>query len=132
MVNNLSSFTDDLIIKHDGCRKWELYTEFDYHVGDEKSDWSIHVPRGFQTDFASIPRIFWSILPPDGEYTGAAILHDYIYNQRGKALGPNGTDLNRAQADGIFLEAMTVLNVPWWKRTIMYHQVRLWGWKFWR
>jgi hypothetical protein len=37
------------------------------------------VPTGFVTDFASIPRVFWSALRPDGLYTYAAIVHDYLY-----------------------------------------------------
>jgi hypothetical protein len=40
---------------------------------------NVKIPTGFVTDFASIPRIFWSILPPDGDYTYAAIIHDYLY-----------------------------------------------------
>jgi hypothetical protein len=40
---------------------------------------AVTVPIGFVTDFASIPRIFWSVLPPDGRYTYPAILHDYLY-----------------------------------------------------
>ena len=28
---------------------------------------SVIVPKGFVTDFASIPRVFWSALRPDGE-----------------------------------------------------------------
>src|SRR5262245_10592244 len=40
---------------------------------------SVNVPIGFVTDFASIPRIFWSVLPPDGKYTHPAIVHDYLY-----------------------------------------------------
>jgi hypothetical protein len=40
---------------------------------------SVNVPVGFVTDFASIPRIFWSILPPDGKYTHPAIVHDFLY-----------------------------------------------------
>jgi Protein of unknown function (DUF1353) len=39
----------------------------------------INVPVGFVTDFASIPRVFWSLLPPDGQYTYPAIIHDYLY-----------------------------------------------------
>lgn len=39
----------------------------------------VEVPVGFVTDFASIPQIFWSVLPTDGEYTYAAIIHDYLY-----------------------------------------------------
>jgi hypothetical protein len=37
------------------------------------------VPKGFVTDLASIPALFWSILRPDGDYAYAAILHDYMY-----------------------------------------------------
>jgi hypothetical protein len=39
----------------------------------------IAVPRGFVTDLASIPRIFYSMLRPDGKYAHAAIIHDYMY-----------------------------------------------------
>lgn len=44
---------------------------------------SVEVPKGFVTDFASIPRIFWSLLPPDGDYTYPAIIHDYLYWKQG-------------------------------------------------
>ena len=37
---------------------------------------AVTVPTGFVTDFASIPRIFWSALRPDGEYAYAAVVHD--------------------------------------------------------
>jgi hypothetical protein len=37
------------------------------------------VPKGFVTDLASIPRPFWSLLPPNGPYAQAAIVHDYLY-----------------------------------------------------
>jgi hypothetical protein len=40
---------------------------------------TVRVPVGFVTDFASIPRAFWSILRPDGLYTYPAIVHDYLY-----------------------------------------------------
>src|SRR5262249_18421752 len=40
---------------------------------------SVHVPIGFVTDFASIPRMFWSALRPDGLYAYAAVVHDYLY-----------------------------------------------------
>jgi uncharacterized protein DUF1353 len=39
----------------------------------------VTVPVGFVTDLASIPRIFFSLLRPDGEYTYPAIVHDYLY-----------------------------------------------------
>ncbi len=39
----------------------------------------VRVPVGFVTDFASIPRLFWSVLRPDGNYSYAAVIHDYLY-----------------------------------------------------
>jgi Protein of unknown function (DUF1353) len=39
----------------------------------------VRVPIGFVTDFASIPRVFWSLLRPDGTYSYAAVIHDYLY-----------------------------------------------------
>jgi hypothetical protein len=35
--------------------------------GQEKYE-AVNVPTGFVTDFASIPRVFYSVLRPDGEY----------------------------------------------------------------
>jgi Protein of unknown function (DUF1353) len=39
----------------------------------------VRVPIGFVTDFASIPRMFWSVLRPDGTYSYAAVIHDFLY-----------------------------------------------------
>lgn len=97
---------------------WKVSRAFRYYVGVEYSEDFIDVPENFTTDFASIPRIFWTILPPDGEYTQAAVLHDYLYRTHKRS---------REQADKIFLEAMTVLEVPEWKRNVMFWAVRTFG-----
>lgn len=38
----------------------------------------IVVPSGFPTDLASIPRIFWSLLPANGWWEKAAVIHDRL------------------------------------------------------
>lgn len=80
----------------------------------------LEVPRGFKTDLASVPRFLWSIIPPYGKYTQAAIVHDYLY-----ATGL----VSRVRADAIFLSIMRARNVPLWKRTLMYLAVRAFGWR---
>ena len=40
----------------------------------------IEVPQGFETDFASVPRFFWRVVPPWGRYSPAAVVHDYLYS----------------------------------------------------
>lgn len=47
--------------------------------GSAKDLGKVDVPAGFITDFASVPKIFWSILPRDGLYVYPAIIHDYMY-----------------------------------------------------
>ncbi len=47
--------------------------------GSSKELRRVEVPAGFITDFASVPRIFWSVLPRDGLYVYPAIIHDYMY-----------------------------------------------------
>ena len=119
----MSSFTDPLIVKKISARIWEVQRGFTYHVGLEGSKEFVHVPEGFPTDFASIPRPFWIILPPDGQYTQSAVLHDFLYYSR---------IYKRKKSDLIFIESMKVLNVPFWKRHTIYRAVRLFGWIPWR
>jgi hypothetical protein len=49
------------------------------NVGRQIAYAPVQAPRGFVTDLASVPRVFFSVLRPDGEYAYAAILHDYLY-----------------------------------------------------
>jgi hypothetical protein len=120
----MSSFTKPLIVEPlDNGREWKLKEEFEYHVGTEDSEEVIRVPAGFVTDFASVPRLIWSILPPWGKYGKAAVVHDFCY----------GTELYpRKRCDEIFLECMVVLQVSSWKRWSMYLAVRGFGWLVWR
>jgi Protein of unknown function (DUF1353) len=34
---------------------------------------AVEVATGFVTDFASVPRVFWSLLRPDGEYSNSVL-----------------------------------------------------------
>src|SRR5688500_11341220 len=68
------------------------------------------VPAGFVTDFASVPRILWNILPPYGKHSRAAVLHDWLY--------VTGI-VDRATADRIFLLLMEALGVGWVTRRAM-------------
>lgn len=38
----------------------------------------ITIPKGFITDFASVPKIFWFFIPPMGKHNRAALMHDYL------------------------------------------------------
>jgi len=119
----MSSFTKPLTVTKLKSGKWKVERGFTYYVGKEDSDESIAVPSAFETDFASVPRIFWNIIPPDGQYSQGAVLHDYLYSCVG-CVGDK--EYLRKECDKIFLESMTVLGVGF-RRRIMYRAVRMFG-----
>ena len=79
----------------------------------------VEIPEGFVTDFASIPRFLWFMVPPFGRHAPAAVIHDYLY-----ASGQEGA---RRYADFLFREAMKDSGVPVWRRNMMYFAVRFGG-----
>ena len=81
------------------------------------------VPAGFVTDFASIPRPFWSLLRPDGEYAYAAVIHDYLYWTQGRP---------RAVSDKIFKQAMEDFGVDAVTVATIYEAVRIGGASAWK
>lgn len=97
---------------------WKVMEDFEYHVGSEDSNEVIKISKGFISDGASIPKIFWSFIGgPWGKYGYAAIVHDFILREN---------LYSTKRADEIFYEAMGVLKVPQWKRWIMFTTVRIW------
>ena len=80
------------------------------------------IPKGFVTDFASVPRALWSIFPPFGRYSKAAVFHDWLYRE---------DIMDRDKADKAFLDCMEHLRVPPSQRWAMYAGLRLGGWKAW-
>lgn len=119
----MSSFTTPLIVQPlDDGMHWVLVESFEYRIGAKDSGEIINIPKGFITNFASVPRGLWNIFPPWDKYGKAAVLHDYLYHVK---------RFTRKRCDDIFLEAMEVLGVSKWKRLVIYYAVKLAGWKAW-
>ncbi len=87
----------------------------------------IRVPRGYCTDFASVPRLPLAYWITGGRATLPAIVHDHIYDC-------HPPEITREQADRVFLEAMHARKDPKRRalRYVMYWGVRLGGGKAWR
>jgi hypothetical protein len=83
---------------------------------------AVTVPPGFVTDFASIPRIFWSILRPDGVYAYAAVIHDYLYWTQTQS---------REESDDILKMAMEDFDVGTVTVGTIYNAVRMGGLMAW-
>ena len=111
------------------------------------------LPKGFETDGASVPRLLavlgallvlgaWNYsaiplliigvllmqvvvwFPPIGRYTLAAAVHDYLL-----------TNSSRRRADREFLRVMVLLDIPPWRRWLMFIAVKIYSyltavWRF--
>jgi hypothetical protein len=84
---------------------------------------AVEVPKGFVTDFASIPRLFFSALRPDGDYAYAAVIHDYLYWTQ---------QTSKDTADEIFRLAMIDFKIDSFVASTIYNAVRLGGDSSWR
>ncbi len=78
------------------------------------------VPKSFETDLASIPRVLWPILAPQySGYVAPAILHDYLYRCSNHS--------TRQFADEVLYSALITENITPFMASKFYLGVRLFG-----
>lgn len=109
-------FTHVLHVKEGKREEWILTRSLTYVPTVVGYVWV--VPKGFDTDLASIPKLFRTFFAVNGKHRKAAALHDWLYRE-GK--------LSRKECDLLFLEAMKVCGVSKFKRYSMYAAVRVGG-----
>lgn len=85
-----------------------------YVLLDDLEFFGYTIPAGFCTDGATVPRLFWALLPPVHEYFPSAILHDYLLY-----IGKTSKDTDR-----IFRDSMIEFGVNKYRAKIMYFAVR--------
>lgn len=103
-------------------RIYYLDKEIRWSPGPGQDGPAVVVPVGFVTDLASIPRVFWSLLPTDGAYTFPAIIHDYLYWTQ---------KYPRDTADSVFRYGMDDMKVSSAVALAIYTAVRVGGKSAW-
>ena len=130
----MAGFLTPLRLEYLDGHLWKVIEPFEYCVGSEFSTVKVVIPTGFFTDFASVPRVLWSLLPPTGPYGKAAVVHDWLYQNPELLDYSEPCDpmpLSRSDCDTVFFEAMGVLSVGNWTRGAVYSGVRVGGWHPW-
>ena len=100
---------DRVVVQPINKDKFRVYKDFIYQ--------SIYIPKGFVTNGANIPRIFWSLFPPNSpEYLSAVVIHDYMC--------ANVSEYGYEMADRYFYDAMLEIGVSKWKAKLFYFWVK--------
>lgn len=112
----------DIIVRYMSEEKKETLWELREPISIILSNGQLLViPKKFVTDFASVPKIFWSAISSIGHYNLASVIHDYFYTYKNKS---------RKFADKEFLNWMNFTTPKTKIRNyIMYICVRLFGYK---
>ena len=83
----------------------------------------ITVPAGFVTDLASVPNQVWHAFPKFGRWTGAAVIHDWLYR--------NQAGISRDEADRVFRDLLKADGVPYGTVRLFYRMVQEFGGRAW-
>ena len=123
----LSDLPDVVLTKNENS--WVLHQDCTYKI-KTAPHYEITALKGFETDLASIPRVFWAIISADELSLAAPVFHDLLYRRGGvlpgNQINPNddGKRFERKEVDDIFLEIMETAEIPKWKRKVAYRAVR--------
>lgn len=125
-----------------GGKWWRLDGSYSIWFTYKGKRYRLTLPEGFVTDFASIPKLVWSILAPwDYQYTPACLPHDLGYElagsltvwwHNGVTWTPKRLELTRRAVDDLMYWGMVARGTPKWKVNAIYSAVRMGGWLAWR
>lgn len=97
-----------------------IIEEFDYYR-EKNNNEIIKVPKGFESDFASVPSIMRALVSPIGRHSKPSVLHDYLCELY------HVGEVSRYFCDEVFNEAMKVKKVKTIDRIILYSGVRIYA-----
>jgi hypothetical protein len=122
----MSKFIGELVVEvvdDDAQGKFELHQSLTF-VSTKKHK-IITVPKGFITDFCSVPWIpgIYELL--GGKARKSGTVHDYLYSK------PHNKGVRRMTADTMLREMVQIEGIPVWQSWLFYLAVRLFGWWFW-
>jgi hypothetical protein len=108
---------DYVAVKSNQDGSWKLLEPLEYKGSKE----CFVTDPDFCTDFASVPRAVQWLIPSTGQYTLAAVMHDWFC-----VWGISRGIVSARDADGLFRRMMRELGVPPIRRWMMWAGVR-WG-----
>ncbi len=129
-------YTDAIKLDRNGLLRkleWDIFEvceEFFWYLDYSRKNPLVIVPKGFKTNFGSIPKILRPIFNPV-KYI-SFILHDNLYSEKGIIIYQDDYEYNevnytRKEADLILRAGLKVEGAWFFERNMIYWGVRIWG-----
>ena len=112
---------------NDKWRKYKLLETLEIELTNGKV---ILIEEGFEWDLSSTPRFLWALLPPDGNFELAALIHDYLY--RYQLFGRTFADKEMLIWSKILHTTKSKISLRRLDNKIRFWAVRLFGKKAWK
>lgn len=113
------SKTEDLLM--------ELATDVIFKFKYLGIEYQITVPKGFTTDFGSVPKIVRPFISNTGKFNESYVLHDYCYSK--DYIGP---DFSKEDADCLLWLNLLDAGMNEIKANLVYDAVKVFGDSHWR
>ncbi len=118
-------FIGDLVVRNIDGHHWCLVEPVAFYSERYRGVFTVH--PGFITDFSSVPRGLWNLIPQRGKHDRAGVLHDAAYQGRLRTVQGLRQHCSREVADHLFLEGLAACGVSRVVRQLMYRAVRING-----
>lgn len=115
-------FKGELKLTQLSANKWIVDAPLTFHFTKKGIQYAITIPKGEETDLASVPKAVQWFIPKSGIHNKAAVLHDKICRDvvYGRTAYFYDSHWKRSV---IFLRALKACNVSFVKRWIMFFAV---------
>lgn len=105
---------------------FELYTDVDVKIIYKEKTYNFTIPKGFVTDFGSVPKFFRGWISNVCVYDKAWIAHDFFYSKLCEL------SITRDEADCILRSILAFLGMNYTDRFYVYFAVKFFGKSRWK
>ena len=92
----------------------------------------IFIPKGFTWDLSSVPRVFWWVFAPDGDFELAYLIHDYLWKEEKENYTKNFTDNEMLKWAKVTNGTDAFWSFRNFDNYARYYGVRGFGWLVWK
>lgn len=123
--NRVRQVEDSVFPDKSLAQSWIIVGGISYYYGKREDEVWVHVPNGFPYQGPVIPAFFRKRLKVTDGVFKAGIVHEYLRTKGKIRIRGLRYVVDQEQADFVFLEAMQVAGVNWFKRNFYYYLARI-------